>query len=290
MAHLARFVSDRLERPFNWQVVTLRRNWFDWLDSPVLYISGSGTPNFLPADYDALRAFSDAGGLIFTHADGGSVDFHRWVEQMVRKVFPKYELTLVPANHVIYSIVYPIKSPPPKLLSVNNGSRLLMIDSPYDLAGGWQQNWRDERRPEFQLGLNLFVYAAGKRNFKNRLASNYIPADPDPAENTEHVSRLQFYSEWDPEPYAWKRFARYFQWETHRALETTTVQMADLKPGSTPLAVLTGTVSYDFLPEQISAVRAYVQAGGVLLIDSCGGQARLQRAWKRRCCRWRFRK
>src|SRR5262249_42701995 len=41
IANLANFSAKELERPLNWQVVDLRREPWDWADSPVLYISGS---------------------------------------------------------------------------------------------------------------------------------------------------------------------------------------------------------------------------------------------------------
>jgi hypothetical protein len=271
VAHLARYAGKQLERPLNWQVVNLRRNWFDWMDSPVLYIAGDKPPKLTEADYASLRAFSAAGGVIFTHADGNSADFSRWVTDLTRKIFPKFELTLVPRNHDLYSAVYPLKDPPP-LLAVNNGSRLLLVHSPTDLSVGWQLNWTDENKLAFQMGVNLFVYAAGKGNLKNRLASSYIPDCPDKPDNTRQVARLQYAGEWDPEPYAWTRFSRYFQWETHRAIDRVVVPMKDLTPNSVPMAVLTGTVRNDFTDAETAAARAYVQAGGILVIDACGGQ------------------
>jgi len=37
------------------------------------------------------------------------------------------------------------------------------------------------------------------------------------------------------------------------------------------VAHLTGTAHYDFTQDEIMAVKAYVEAGGVLLVDQCGG-------------------
>ncbi len=271
VAHLARYAAHELERPLNWQVVNLRRNWFDWMDCPVLYIAGDKQPGFTDHDYAALRSFAEGGGTILTHADGGSAAFNKWVEALVRKIFPRYELMQVPRDHPLYSTVYQIKDPPP-LLAVSNGSRLLLIHSPTDIAGGWQLNWTDEKKPAFQMGINLFVYAAGKGNLKNRLASSYIPEDPEHAESTRPIARLQYAGEWDPEPYAYKRFCRYFQWETRQAIQPVTVQMKSLQPNSQPLAVLTGTVAHDFTDAETTAASAYVSAGGVLMIDACGGR------------------
>jgi hypothetical protein len=272
VSHLAKFASHALERPLNWQVVNLHRSWFDWMDCPVLYISGDRAIKLTPADYMALREFANGGGMIFTHADGGSSDFNKWVAEMVRTVFPKYELMTVPRDHAVYSTVYPLKNPPP-LLSVSNGSRTLLIHSPTDLAGGWQLNWTDERKLDFQLGVNVFIYAAGKGTLKNRLSGVYIPPDTDLPNSTRQIARLEYAAEWDPEPYAWARFSRFFQWETHDALQPVIVPLRSLTPGSVPLAVLTGTVRHDFTAAECLAAKGYVQAGGILLIDACGGSA-----------------
>jgi hypothetical protein len=270
VSHLAKFAGHALERPLNWQVVNLHRSWFDWMDSPVLYISGDKAIPLTPLDYNALRSFANAGGIIFTHADGGSGEFNKWVADTVRILFPKYELMTVPRDHALYSTVYPLKNPPP-LLAVSNASRVLLIHSPTDLAGGWQLNWTDEKKVEFQLGVNIFVYAAGKGILKNRLSSNYIPEDPDAPDSTRQIARLEYADEWDPEPYAWTRFSRYFQWETHHGIDPAIVPLKALTPGSTPIAVLTGTVRHDFTANECLAAKSYVQAGGILMIDACGG-------------------
>jgi hypothetical protein len=280
VAHLARFASNQLERPLNWQVVNLRRNWFDWMDCPVLYISGDRRLKLTPKDYTALRDYALGGGTLFTHADGGSPEFNKWVSDLVRQIFPKYELMQVPRENALYRTVYKIKNPPP-LLAVSNGSRLLLIDSPTDLAGGWQLNWTDERKLAFQMGINLFIYSAGKGNLKNRLESTYIPEDPDRPDSSRRIARLQYAGEWDPEPYAWTRFERYFQWETRQGIEPVVVPMQNLSAvavGAEPLAVLTGTARHDFTDGESIAVRNYVQGGGVLMIDACGGCAEFTRS------------
>ncbi len=96
---------------------------------------------------------------------------------------------------------------------------------------------------------------------------------PRPGEGTRKVARLTYPSLGaDPEPYAWTRFARFFQWETRAGLDVQTVDVKGLTPGAAPIAVLTGTVRYDFTDADVAATRAYVEAGGVLLVDACGGQ------------------
>jgi hypothetical protein len=270
--HLARYASKQLERPLNWQVVNLRHNWFEWLDSPVLYISGTTAPDFSEQDYNALRSYVEGGGLIFTQADDGSPAFTKWVAFAAHKLFPRYEMMTVPADHPLYSVNYKFKKPP-LLTAISNGSRLLLIHSPTDIAKGWQLDWTDTYSNDFHLGLNLFVYAAGKSvNLKHRLASTYIPAPPEAPTVTRSLTCLRYSGAWNPEPYALTRFARYFQWETHTGLNVTVMDLKSLQPNSTPIAVLTGTVRNDFTDAEVIAARQFVAAGGILVIDACGGQ------------------
>ena len=277
VAHLAKYASDQLERPLNWQVANLRRNWWDWADAPVLFVAGDGPPKqpFTDRDVDALRDFCFNGGLIVTHADGGNPAFDAWARQLAARLFPDLELQKVGRDDPLYSVLYRLADPKP-LLAVSNGSRLLMVHCPADIAGGWQLNWTDARKADFQLGMNLFVYAAGKTDYHNRLSSTYVPECPDHSANARAVGRLRYAGGWDPEPYAWTRFARTFEWDAATRLDVQPTDLRELggvTPRQMPAAFLTGAVRQDFSADEAAAARQYVEAGGVLVIDSCGGQA-----------------
>jgi len=90
VANLARYVGRQLERPLNWQVVPVNRDWPDWTDSPVLYIASDDAPFLNEQHLARLRSFAHAGGVIFTHADDGSAKFNDFIEKTVApKVFPE---------------------------------------------------------------------------------------------------------------------------------------------------------------------------------------------------------
>jgi hypothetical protein len=55
------------------------------------------------------------------------------------------------------------------------------------------------------------------------------------------------------------------------AIESAEVELAALKPADAPIAHLTGTAPHAFPAPEAAALRAFVETGGVLLIDSCGG-------------------
>jgi hypothetical protein len=109
--------------------------------NPHVPIASHKPPKFFDSDYDNLRAFVEAGGLLFTHADGDASEepdgaFDRWVEgELAPRLFRKYEVKDLPPDHPVYNLVYKLDDAErPKLRAVSNGSRLLMVHSPADIA------------------------------------------------------------------------------------------------------------------------------------------------------------
>lgn len=280
-ANLTRFAARALERELNWQVVPLRPpgGWTDWLDSPILYIASHKTPALVEADYDNLRQFVDAGGLLFTHADGDSAAFNQFAADLAAKLFEKYEMADLSGSHDIYNLVFKIDAAErPALRGVSNGSRLLMVHSPVDISRAWQLRQTKERKDVFHLGINLFLYAAGKRDLRNRLDSTFVSDPGVPTNGSITVARLEYAGNWDPEPAAWPRFGRWFQRQTGTGLNVTRVKLAALKTGDAPLAHLTGTAQHDFTADDAAVVKAYVEAGGVLFVDQVGGTGPFDRS------------
>ena len=270
LANLAKYTSHQLERTVNWQVVPLSHPWTDWNDSPIVYLASHVALKISESEVENLRAFVMAGGMLYTQADGDSPEFNRFAADLARRVFPGYEMTDLPANHPIYSVVYKI-TPHPPLKMVSNGARILMLHSPTDLAKAWQLRDQKVHKATYDLGVNLFIYAAGKRDLRNRLESSYVAEVSRAPLQTIRVARVKYSGNWDPEPYAWTRFSRVFQRKTGYAVEASPVPMRDLNVEQTPIAHLTGTARYDPTSEEVTAVRKFVENGGVLIVDLCGG-------------------
>ena len=280
-ANLARFAGRALERELNWQVVPLRppNEWTDWLDSPILYLASHKEPTLIEQDLENLRQFVAAGGLLFTHADGNSEEVNRWAAGLASSLFGRYPMTDLPADHPVYNLVFKIDGDRrPPFRAVSNGSRLLMLHSPTDVARAWQLRQTKERDDVFNLGVNLFLYAAGKRDLRNRLESTFVSDPGAPPLGAVPFARLQHSGNWDPEPAAWHRFARWFQRHTGTGLNVERVPLAALKPGRAPVAHLTDTGPHDFSDADVAAVKAYVEAGGVLLVDQVGGTGSFDRS------------
>src|SRR2546430_1935317 len=251
------------------------------MEAPILYIAGDVPPNFGPADYERLRSYVDNGGLIFTHADFGSESFNAFAHDLAAKLFPKYEMAAVSESDDLWSLQFQIPAPHPRLFAVSNGSRKLMVHSTDDIAGRWQASNPKRNQDAFELGLNLFVYTTGKAELRTKTDSPYIlPPTENPGRYVP-VARVQYAGNWDPEPAAWGRFVRYFWWETGWTLQPSPTPIAEVRAADFPVAYLTGTTADRATQAELLSLRQFVQDGGTLFIDCCGGSSRFDEVVKK---------
>ncbi|EQD46287.1 hypothetical protein B1A_14670, partial [mine drainage metagenome] len=70
--NVTQWLSATFEQTLNWQSVPVESNARNWLDAPVLLITGHGNPHFTSADINKFKWFMNHGGVIFSSADGNS--------------------------------------------------------------------------------------------------------------------------------------------------------------------------------------------------------------------------
>jgi len=156
-------------------------------------------------------------------------------------------------------------------MGVSNGVRWMLVHSPNDIALAWQMRANKTRLQDFQLGINVFLYAAGKPDLRNRIDSPFIEEPAQQPTRLTRVARLRYDGNWNPEPAAWGRFSRWLHVETGEALTLVSAPLGKIPTDIAPIATLTGTGARNFSPAECESLAAYVKAGGVLLIDACGG-------------------
>src|SRR5690348_15901939 len=116
-------MSKHFEKPINWQIVNLQTSPEEWQDAPILLITGSVDPKFTSDDIAKLKAYVNAGGMIFSTADGGKSEFTEAMKKYGTAIVDKkYEWRQLPKNHYLFSkeLGVDIPSPPP-ILGMSNG-------------------------------------------------------------------------------------------------------------------------------------------------------------------------
>ena len=235
LANLAKFAGRELGRPLNWEAVGFDHDWWEWTDAPILYVASHRFPQLKEDDEAKIKAYVEAGGVLFTHADASDPSMDKWSTDLAKRLFPAYDLKDLPPDSPVYTLVKPVPAPLPKLKGVSNGARLLMVHAPVDLALAWHQQAEKAKPAEFDVGLNLYAYAAGQDHPRNRLDPFFVPTPPRPGATTVPVARVRYAGDWDPEPGAWRRLSAALPLDTGLSPAAAAVDPAALKAADFPL-------------------------------------------------------
>jgi hypothetical protein len=86
------------------------------------------------------------------------------------------------------------------------------------------------------------------------------------------LARRQYAGAWNPEPAGWARLTAILHNRDAFSLDVQSVKLGDGKlDHSYKVAHLTGAFKFSLPQEQRDEIRKYVQGGGTLIIDACGG-------------------
>ena len=272
LANLTRWVSRKFERTVNWQIVNLSAPVRELHDAPILYISGASAPHFTDEDIAKLREFVLQGGVIFSEAACNRASFTLAMKRIYARMFPEYELRRLPPDHPIYRLHFTIGRRGQMLWGISNGIRLLVIHAPSQVSLAWQLRRYVGSADIFRLGANIYFYVTDKGILPPRGMCHWPKAKPFRPLETIKVVPVKYNGNWNPEPYAWKRFA--ILMGNRHAVKVELAPPAEitkLDAASGPVAVMTGTTAFALSEAQKQALEKYLEQGGTLVVDAAGG-------------------
>ena len=146
---------------------------------PFLFMTGHKLVRFSAAERESLRAFADAGGLLFSDDCNHDVNglYAKSFEQEMRAVFPDAPLAPLPSSHPIYRSFFRFNGPPQTshelngwgdnvvheyLKGVEVRNRLAVLYSNKDYGCEWDYDWRNKRflrEDNTKFAVNVVVYA-----------------------------------------------------------------------------------------------------------------------------------
>ena len=287
-ANITHWISKQFETPLNWQSINLKVKPEEWLDAPILLITGSQDPKFGPDDIAKLKAYIDAGGLIFSTTDGGareSKDAPAPAKDAGGKDFTeamrkyaglatggKYEMRELPATHPIFTkeLWADIKDPP-RMLGMSNGLRDVWIHSTADLGASWHMRRIAKNPDDFAVATNIYFYATGKATLQSKLASIAVGEPEKKPTRVIQMARIDHVGNADPEPGAWPRMVRIAAATFNTDLQLTTTPWAKLDPKTYKIAHMTGSTRFTLTDADVAALKAYLDGGGLLFADAAAG-------------------
>ncbi len=171
--NLSKFIGEELEMRINHQVISMEDPVEEWLDAPVLYISGHEALEFTDEQKAKLRLYTDSGGTVLAEACCSNANFIRGFQALASEVWPEWELQMLDRRHPVHSFQYEIRGRLPRIQHMNNGCRSFVFLAMEDMSCAWHQNQQMRYKAYFQFGLNLARYASDKQPLRSRLV--YVP-------------------------------------------------------------------------------------------------------------------
>jgi hypothetical protein len=171
--NLLRYISERTEIKVDNEPKLVSLDSKEIFDCDILYISGHVPINFNESEIRNLRDYLiNYKGFVFANDDYGMDESFR---KEIKKVFPEYNLELVPFSHPIYRIFYKFPNglpkihehdggPPEGLGIFIDGELRLFYAYDTDIGDGWDSpevhNDPEVIREEaIKMGINIVIYA-----------------------------------------------------------------------------------------------------------------------------------
>jgi hypothetical protein len=264
VANLTRWLAQETETELSWQIVDAADEPETWLRAPLLYLA-SDEP-LSDADRDRIKRYLDLGGLLLAVNEGRGKAFAQSVLRAGTAMYPQYAWRTLRPDHWAYTLHFPVRSRRPPLQALSNGVRDLIILAPdRDLSAPLQVH--DEKSAAFPVAANVYFYASEMNRPRPRL---HRPATAPGWPPEARIVRASYEGNWNPEPLA---------------LDVPVAPLESI-PALDPrpdLVVVSGTDAHEFTEAERSAVRAYVEAGGVILFETAGGRGPFAQAAEQMC-------
>lgn len=294
--YLTRETEEDWDTKLNWQTVRANgANVNDLFEAPVLFMSGRQAVGLTGEQKKVLKEYIENGGFLFAEACQGNgcgpAAMDNSFRSLMVELFPDSNLEPLAPDHPIWTSQYkvgPNKEWP--LLGLQACCRTSVVYCPANLTCYWSLsrpgvknddsvNPRLQKRIEYckRLGINVVTYATG-RQVDDKLGTKVVndKAVSVLSDRALVLPKLSHNGGDDDAPNAWGKVLQ--ELATNEGLEIKTKKtMVGPIPKSLadhPFIFLHGRNKISFTPEQRTAIRNYLEMGGLLFADSiCASDA-----------------
>ncbi len=302
VGNLTRYVELRWGRDLTWEVYdTAQATAADYLQAPVLFLSGNEAIILSDKQVAELRRYLDRGGFLFAEAccdDQGQFD--DTFRLLVERLFPEPELQLrrLPPEHEIWFMEEKVGPEyAGRLWGVNVGCRTAVVYCDTDLSCYWELS-RSGRRAKFppavqkrvqsalSLGLNVLSYATGRElKYKDMVPRLDLDAARRQAFRRAMliIPKVRHGGTWDAAPGALLSLQRHLKQELGLLVPTDqrVVSLTDKNLFQYHMLFLHGRRAFQFTPEERAALKKYLENGGFILADAVCASAEFARSFRR---------
>ncbi|MCP4248279.1 MAG: DUF4159 domain-containing protein [bacterium] len=155
--HLVRHLRRNRRRIMNWRDTTIDRPMRELTEVPILYVSVAGEVDWTDAQWNKMRDYCFAGGVVLINVTDNAAASRAAVEQALEALFPEYGLQSLPPADPILSVRNEVKlEARPQV--IGNGLKNFVYLLPEDWSCAWHTFDRDNHRDRLDFVDNLLEY------------------------------------------------------------------------------------------------------------------------------------
>jgi len=278
---------------------------YDPTELPILYFTGHDAFTVKPELIAKLRQYCVDGGTILGDACCGSPDFDKAFRALAQELFPKRPMEPIPADHPLYSSFFPIssvryavdtteKDDVPHLEAVSIGCRAAIIyGGGYDLSCGWDGHIHGTGKrylpaSALKIGANIITYTLATYELGRFLATEKIYHQKGDATRDQLViAQVVHGGDWDTQPASLMSLMKYLAENTTVSVQfkKEDVDLKSIDAFRHPILYITGHDDFKLTDEEVTNLRRYLSAGGVLVGNACCGRKSFDTAFRREIAR-----
>jgi hypothetical protein len=275
---------------------------FDPRELPAVLLAGHNKFELPEEIHPKLARYVADGGTILGDACCGWPDFAESFRREMQAIFPDRPLRKMLPEEPVFSSYYKLGgqltykkadgstyAAAPCLEAIDFGCRSGVIFSPCDLTCGWDghehpRGLRVVIEQARQVGANIVTYILGTFQLGRFLSTTKVYYQAAAPERDDFVfAQLIHQGDWDPDPSAVHNLLKFTRDNSTLAVKfkRMVVRPGDPAAMKYPLWYMTGHRDFAWSAAEAGAVGRYLQAGGILLADSCCGRLAFDAAFRR---------
>ncbi len=268
IANLARNMSERFERPLNWQIVDMKRDVRELQDAPILFVTGSKPLKFDDEDVAKFRRYILEGGTLLGQAACNSKAFAKSFRDLCAAALPEYEMRTLTPEHPVFSAHAKLRAT--TLMGIDNGVRTCVFLMPKDISFYWHRRMTSTHKADFQLGGNLVIYAMDRAGFRSK---SLIP----PIRRVEPTRQItaamvRHPAGWNANPIMLERLSEMSAQHAKLGLDVKKpVELGKSDLAGIRLLWMSGHRKLELPDAAKTALKGFLTGGGTLVVDAANG-------------------
>ncbi|MBP5511426.1 MAG: DUF4159 domain-containing protein [Kiritimatiellae bacterium] len=264
--------------------------------NPILYRSGHYHWSLNPRERAKLRNYLLRGGTILLNAGMGSKPFFDSAVKVMNEVFPEAPVQPLAHDHPIFHSTPGIdldrvryrpgvrsvyKGDAPVFFGVTIDCRTCVIISRFGMEVGWDPLDDDnilayEQESAQKLGLSILNYATAMRNWSldNLKKTRYEDARQVSDAASMKIAQVQYDGEWKTRHLGLSVLLQQYNQTTGVPVKFASldIKLTDPRLFDSQVLYMTGHEAFTLKPEEINALRSYLEGGGILIAEACCGR------------------